>query len=554
MIHYNYFINGRQISGLIVSVNWQYAVNRIAGFNIRLANIDAEADTEEAGSFNLTAAGIPQAGEEITFSARAFDGSDMVAEASFKGIVTAQRIGIDTHPYAEIIAHGSAGTLTEGEETLAFNADTHADDTQIIKALAELRGITLTLPKADQAIQQQQFVVYRQTPWRAIMARVLANGFLYLPGPEGDSIVHPESIQSAAGSAQTINFKSSGIEHFSIAQDICSQFDELKLAGWDIKQQAVTSSHTGTSSYLNDLLKPPHQSLGLTQDQNIAIPVSDAELQTQANAELFYRQLDLIQGKLVINAALSPQSLTLQPLTVIDLQDVGDTFSGKYLISSVTHQITKSGWRIHLELGLHLNHTLFSDWRKPPPIPPLTGIVGKFAADPEGLYRIPVWLPGISKDDKQVIYARLATPFASSDQTGFFMPPGEKDEVVVAFVGGDGRCPVIVGAMHNPINAPPMEYAEQYEQVGLFWGKEKMSLTISLKEGEPGMILSGGEKTMLTLSDQDGCRLSGEKASLAVGEALELIYNDEPVLTVNDNVEVNTAAFKVTVSDKMEVA
>jgi len=74
--------------------------------------------------------------------------------------------------------------------------------------------------------------------------------------------------------------------------------------------------------------------------------------------------------------------------------------------------------------------------------------------DPEGLARVKVELYSMDTDRDTAVWARVAAPFAGADRGAFFLPqPG--DEVLVVFVNGDARAPVVVGGLWNGSDRPP---------------------------------------------------------------------------------------------------
>jgi uncharacterized protein involved in type VI secretion and phage assembly len=52
------------------------------------------------------------------------------------------------------------------------------------------------------------------------------------------------------------------------------------------------------------------------------------------------------------------------------------------------------------------------------------------------------------------VWARVAVPFAGGSRGSFFIPD-VGDEVVVAFVGGDSRCPIVLGSLWNGQDTAP---------------------------------------------------------------------------------------------------
>ncbi|MCY7296520.1 phage baseplate assembly protein V [Alteromonas sp. a30] len=552
MVKYTFTVGGKEIEGMLVSLLWRYGINRIPECTLRVAFIDAKEENENLAAFNLKKAKSLSPGQAFELKGVVEVEGAKKGEAEFKGIITKRKIGIDTHPYADITATGEVVKLTEGRFTQFFKADKHADDTKVIEAIAKASKVKLAVPK--KGIAQEQLFIYDQTPWRAIMSRALVNGFLYVPSHKGDKIVDAEETKKAAKAAVDTDFFKDGIEQIWIEQDIRSQLDSVQFDAWDVKAQKVLKGTPDESTGLEGFVPVPFKSLGIKQAQNVTLSLPAAEINAKAKAEQFYRQLDHIQGALVFNVAANPAAAKLMPLDAINLKGVGDTFSGKHLVTGVSHHVSSNGWQVRVELGLHLNHTLFSDWNTPTRIPNLTGIVGKFAKDAAGFYRIPVWIPGVSKDDKDVLFARLASPFASAEKSGLYLPPNEKDEVVLSFLGGDARFPVIVGAMHNPVNKAPLEYAEKNQQVGFFWGKQKLGLHALLKDGEAGLSLAGGEKSAMTLNDKTGWQANLDKNAVVIGKTVELKHNNKGAVIVDaDKVDIKTGTCTVEVSAKMEV-
>ncbi|WP_437285447.1 phage baseplate assembly protein V [Sorangium sp. So ce406] len=76
--------------------------------------------------------------------------------------------------------------------------------------------------------------------------------------------------------------------------------------------------------------------------------------------------------------------------------------------------------------------------------------------DPDQQGRVEVKLPWVGEEDSQQAraWARLATLMAGKDRGTWFIPEVD-DEVLVSFVAGDPRWPVVVGALWNGKDAPP---------------------------------------------------------------------------------------------------
>lgn len=76
--------------------------------------------------------------------------------------------------------------------------------------------------------------------------------------------------------------------------------------------------------------------------------------------------------------------------------------------------------------------------------------------DPDSQGRVEVKLPWVDEADggRARAWARLATMMAGNNRGTWFIPEVD-DEVLIAFVAGDPRWPVVVGALWNGVDAPP---------------------------------------------------------------------------------------------------
>lgn len=87
--------------------------------------------------------------------------------------------------------------------------------------------------------------------------------------------------------------------------------------------------------------------------------------------------------------------------------------------------------------------------------------------DPDGIGRVQVVLPwapdvggsaGIHKGQRYEVWARVATLSAGQDRGSWFLPD-VGDEVLVSFEAGHPSRPVVVGALWNGVDTPPVTAA-----------------------------------------------------------------------------------------------
>ncbi len=77
--------------------------------------------------------------------------------------------------------------------------------------------------------------------------------------------------------------------------------------------------------------------------------------------------------------------------------------------------------------------------------------------DPQGLARVKVKLLTVDGDGEAEIWARVAVPFAGADRGALFIPD-VGDEVLVTFIAGDARFPIVIGGLWNGAQKPPDQF------------------------------------------------------------------------------------------------
>ena len=95
----------------------------------------------------------------------------------------------------------------------------------------------------------------------------------------------------------------------------------------------------------------------------------------------------------------------------------------------------------------------------------VTGIVSD-NKDPDGLGRVKLRLPWLVEEDESD-WAPIATLMAGSERGSFFLPEVD-DEVLLAFIHGDLRYPVVLGALWNGQDKPPESNADGENNKRLF--------------------------------------------------------------------------------------
>ena len=120
--------------------------------------------------------------------------------------------------------------------------------------------------------------------------------------------------------------------------------------------------------------------------------------------------------------------------------------------------------------------------------------------DEDGLARVKLKLRLYG--DTETDWVRIAVPFGGSANGahGFMWIPEEGDEVLVAFVNGDPKAPVVIGSLYSAQRKPPS--AEPDERV--LKTRKGHCILISDKDGEERIEITTGGGLKLALDDKSG--------------------------------------------------
>ena len=132
--------------------------------------------------------------------------------------------------------------------------------------------------------------------------------------------------------------------------------------------------------------------------------------------------------------------------------------------------------------------------------------------DPDKLGRVKVTYPHL--EDQQSDWARLATLMAGKDRGSFFRPE-VGDEVLVAFLQGNGRFPLIIGSLWNSNATPPPDDGKAKENNWRFIKsrsghvlkfddtKDKENVEIKTKKGHTVLLDDTKGKEKIEVIDKD---------------------------------------------------
>lgn len=123
-------------------------------------------------------------------------------------------------------------------------------------------------------------------------------------------------------------------------------------------------------------------------------------------------------------------------------------------------------------------------------------------ADPEGQGRVRVGFPWAADGNGDFeAWARVSTLMAGNNRGSWFIPDVD-DEVLVLFMGGDPRQPVVVGAMWNGSDTPPatMDSAARND-IKRLRSRNGVQITLDDTSGSEQLVLETPGGDTITLQD-----------------------------------------------------
>lgn len=168
--------------------------------------------------------------------------------------------------------------------------------------------------------------------------------------------------------------------------------------------------------------------------------------------------------------------------------------------------------------------------------------------DPDNLSRVQVRLHNYDGIEEQnaPIWARVAVPFAG-DNRGAFMLPDVDDEVLVNFINGDSRYPVVVGGLWNGGAPAPETLGGAGDRIDRWTIVGKAGTRIAIVEesaSEAKIILETPNGVSCELTDSSGGKIEFKVSGTT-------ITYDTKGVTVQTSANVKVQASKVDVAAGM---
>lgn len=248
---------------------------------------------------------------------------------------------------------------------------------------------------------------------------------------------------------------------FQPRMTLAEQVDEVIVRGWDVdKKEAIVGQAQNGRLYpsIGESKDGAGWAGSFGQGKKVIVDqpvVSQAEANALATA-----RLDEISGSFIQAVGTAFRRPDLKAGKTVELEALGERFSGKYLVTSATHILTAEGLETTFEVRGTRTGLLAEEMMGGQPETRWPGVVTAVVTntdDPNKWGRVKVKFPWMS-DDAESAWARVMGPGAGPE-AGLFALPEVGDEVLVVFEHGDFSRPYVIGGVWNGQHDLPPEAA-----------------------------------------------------------------------------------------------
>jgi Rhs element Vgr protein len=418
----------------------------------------------------------------------------------YKGYITSVRVVADRNEISSIVIE-CADKAIQMCLNLAYTPFEKQKDSAIIQNL--IRNHTgLTADIESTPITHPYIAQYGVTDWDFMLARAEANGLII--NVEGGKI---SGKKPGSGAKELVVTWGLDIINLDIALDGRHQKVRNTSYGWDMANQAKTeggSSEPSLPDIGNGEVSASNMASKLefkNDEIRSSTPLKTNELREWANAILIKSRINRIKGKVRFQG-----SHKIKPNDKLEIKEAGDQFNGDAFVSGVVQVIKDGNWYTEAILGyqkeFHIgtqNNVSVSNGNNL--VPGVNGLVigkvTKIHQDPDNQYRVEVNIPSI--DDENKVWARISNLWATNNAGTFFYPE-IGDEVILGFLDGDPRFPIILGKLYSSKLKPPYS-PEDRNPIQAFVSKDQLKLEFDNKNKVTTLSTPGGIN--LILSDKD---------------------------------------------------
>jgi phage protein D/phage baseplate assembly protein gpV len=340
-----------------------------------------------------------------------------------------------------------------------YRAFTNQKDSDIASTLASEGGLgtgTITVTSSV----HKYLVQINQTDWEFLKWRAEENG-LTVDAADGNLNVRKPDSQTTPGPTLSVTKSLLAFRPRLNAPPVGS----VTVRSWDESQKQkfenkVSSLPSSTAADLTDTPSALVTKLFSTPPEHLSsIRTAEADGDVSATATALAARF---ADSFIEAEAVAYGDPALKPGVQVTVQDAGDTFSGKYRITSARHVFNSdvryqttmrfSGIQDRSLLGLTSNGNGHGPATRRPRIEGVVSAIVTDTKDPDKRARVKLKFPWID-DTVQTEWCRTMQ-FGGGPNYGAMILPEVGDEVLVAFEQGDPSRPYVLGGLYNGNDKP----------------------------------------------------------------------------------------------------
>ncbi|CAO3411733.1 type VI secretion system tip protein VgrG [Azospirillum largimobile] len=516
----------------VVSIDVWSGVNRIP--KARLVVSDGSAADQD---FPISEGSSLIPGVTLTI-ALGYGGSETTV---FTGVIHRQGLEVSINGPSRLVveAADTAMTMTLARQNAVFQ---NVTDSQVCQTLITAAGLTASVTATS--VTHETIVQYYATSWDTMVLRAQASGMVVTAAAGTVTVAPPDTGKAPV---LTLTYGESILD-FRAAMDASTQYtaSAIQSVAWDPGTQALAKSGQAQSSVTTPGNISSAQLAAVfnvkTYLQQSAGDLTSSELTQWSSAELVRTQMAKIRGEVRFQGNALPV-----PGCMVTLAGLGQRFNGNGYVAGVHHRLSEGLWRTSLELGLS------PDWfaatapqlaapgasgQLPPANNVQSGTVQQIIQDPDGEYRVLVVLPLLQAAQGVGVWARFGSFYASNGAGAAFFPE-IGDEVVVAFLSGDPRYPVILGSLYSKKNPPPIQPANP-NNVKTITSKSGMHIDFVEDAKEITLVTPGNQSVTIndqaksiTLTDMNGNSVTLNSGGITLNSAAEIKLTAKTGITLS---------------------
>lgn len=543
IVSYQISVNGTVLSGEIeiISIRSTMEVNRISSATIKVS---------DGGSFGLEKAPFSNSSSSDFVPGNDIEimlGYDTSNDTVFSGVIVGQRMVVrKSTSYLLITCKDKSFKLTKsrGNNVLADSKDDSLFSQLISDAGLEIQSDAAT--QFDSPLFQ-----YNVSVWDYLVVRSEANNFYVLTDQNNISIKKYDLSSSASYKIQ------SDLIAIDVDLDLNGEntYSDFSFSYWDHSQQKTvveSGSMTDTGSLGNlksnsiagDLSAP-------TLQKFTSAPLSSDELKAFSDSWSTKSSLSKIQGRIII-----PGTANLKAGDFVELANFGERFDGNAFISKIEQECEDGDWLTIVYVGLSSRwHSSLPDIEEEDGIGLLPGGKGTYLGkvkqidqDPKNEYRILVDL-GVFQNSSNTneLWARLATNYASNG-AGFFFFPEIGDEVLITFLNGDPRFPVIIGSLYSSQLKPKLEPDEEnstkaiHSKSGIAFTFNETDKILTIETPGGNSVVLDDKDQQIVMTDSNSNKVTMNSSGIALSSPADISLKADGKVDISGTAGINLSS------------